>query len=94
VVPVVADNPDAGDQLYVEAPLAVKLALEPKQIESAAGDTVIVGIEFTVIVTVACADVPQVLLAVTEIFPPDVFAIILMELVVDVPVQPLGNVHV
>lgn len=37
---------------------------------------------------------PQALFAVTVIFPPDVPAVALIELDVDVPDQPDGNVHV
>ena len=37
--------------------------------------------------------VPQALLEVTDIFPPVPLAIALIELVVDVPVHPLGNVQ-
>jgi hypothetical protein len=40
--PVVADNPVAGLQEYVDAPLAVKVVAEPKQIVTA-GLTVTVG---------------------------------------------------
>ena len=50
-----------------------------------------------VFTTIACDDadeVPQALLAVTVMLPAVEFAIAVIELVVDVPVQPLGNVHV
>ena len=39
-------------------------------------------------------DEQEPLLAVTETFPPIVVAVALIEFVVDVPVQPPGNVHV
>jgi hypothetical protein len=42
-----------------------------------------------------CAvDKPQILFAVTETFPLVAFAVVVIEDVVEVPVQPLGNVHV
>ena len=47
--------------------------------------------------TIACDEadeVLQALLAVTVMFPEVVLAIAVIELVVDVPVQPLGNVQV
>ena len=50
-----------------------------------------------VFTTIACDDadeVPQVLLAVTVMLPDVELAIAVIELVVDVPDQPLGNVHV
>ena len=40
------------------------------------------------------ADVPHVLDAVTEMFPLVALAVAVIELVVDVPVQPPGNVQV
>ena len=43
VAPVVADKPVDGDQLYVEAPLAVNDMLLPVQIAAEEGDIVIVG---------------------------------------------------
>ena len=51
VVPVVADKPVAGDQLYDVPPLAVNSELLPKQIEGDAGVTVIAGSGFIVTVT-------------------------------------------
>ena len=53
VAPVVADNPVAGLQLYVEAPLAVIDVLLPLQIVAVVGETVTVGTGLTVTVTVA-----------------------------------------
>ena len=53
VAPVVEDRPVAGLQLYVEAPLAVSEVLDPLQIVTEGGETVIVGLGFTVTVTVA-----------------------------------------
>ena len=37
---------------------------------------------------------PHALTAITETVPPDPAVVTLMELVVEVPVQPLGNDHV
>lgn len=54
----------------------------------------VAGVVSTTIASVATADVPQVLLAVTVTLPPVELAVTVIELVVDVPVQPLGNVHV
>ena len=42
---------------------------------------------------VRAVEVPQVLLAVTEMFPLVVLAVAAMEFVVDVPVHPPGSVH-
>jgi hypothetical protein len=49
---------------------------------------------FTVINSVFGNDDPQTLFAVTEIFPFVVSAVVLIVFVVEVPVQPLGNVQV
>ena len=49
---LVALNPVAGLQLYVVAPLAVNVVLEPAQMVGATGVTVTVGTGFTVTVTV------------------------------------------
>ena len=40
------------------------------------------------------AEVPQALVAVTEIFPLVALAVVIIEFVVEVPVQPPGNVQV
>jgi len=48
--PVVADNPVAGDHIYVDAPPAVRDVDVPTQIEGPAGLTVIVGSGFIVTV--------------------------------------------
>lgn len=53
VGPLVCDKPVAGLQVYVEAPLAVKVLLSPTQIEVLDADIVIVGSGFTVTVAVA-----------------------------------------
>ena len=53
VAQVVQLNPVAGVHTYVFAPLAVMLTFPPGQIAGADGVTVIVGLGFTVTVTVA-----------------------------------------
>ena len=55
------------------------------------------GVAGMVFTTMACeddADVPHALVAVTLTLPLVELAAAVIELVVDVPVQPLGNVHV
>ena len=55
------------------------------------------GVAGELSIVIACDDadeVPHPLLAVTVTLPAVEFAIAVIELVVDVPVQPLGNVHV
>ena len=52
------------------------------------------GIVFTTMAWEDDAEVPHTLVAVTVILPLAELAIAAIELVVDVPVQPLGNVHV
>ena len=54
----------------------------------------IVGNEFTVIANEEDDDVPQLLLAVTVIFPLVAIAVVEIELVVDVPLQPDGKIQV
>jgi hypothetical protein len=60
--PVVADKPVAGDQLYVDAPLAVSTVLDPLHI--VAGGTLTTGIGFTVTVTVVVFVQPATLVPV------------------------------
>ena len=48
----------------------------------------------TVTANVCAAEVPQALVAVTEIFPLVALATVVMELVVDIPVQPPGKTQV
>jgi hypothetical protein len=55
---VVALNPVAGDQLYVVAPLAVKVVLLPEHIVAEVGLTSVVGVVFTVTVTLAVPEQP------------------------------------
>jgi hypothetical protein len=52
------------------------------------------GIEFTLTRKIEGVDEPQVLFAVTVILPPVIPATAVIELVVDVPDQPPGNVQV
>ena len=54
----------------------------------------VAGTVFTVIAKVAAVEFPQVLFAVTVIFPLVALAVALILFVVDVPVQPPGNVQV
>lgn len=54
----------------------------------------VAGIEVTVTVSVCAVDEPQELFADTEIVPPIEFAVAAMLVVVDVPDQPPGSVHV
>ena len=54
----------------------------------------VAGMVFTTIACDAADDVPHALLAVTVTLPEVALAVAVIELVVDVPVQPLGNVHV
>ena len=60
----------------------------PKMTPGVAGD------ELGVTTSVAAAELPQPLLAVTETFPPAVPAVVWIMVVVDVPVQPFGRVQV
>ena len=52
------------------------------------------GMPFTVTAKICAVEAPQALLAVTETFPLVALAVAVIEVVVDVPVQPPGNVHV
>jgi hypothetical protein len=54
----------------------------------------VAGIEFTVTANVCAGEVPHTLSAVTVIFPLVVPAVVVIEFVVDVPLQPDGVVHV
>lgn len=54
----------------------------------------VAGIGVTVIAKVAAEELPHELLAVTVMLPLVALAVVEMELVVDVPLQPDGNVHV
>jgi hypothetical protein len=54
----------------------------------------VAGVELTVTANVCAALVPHVLSAVTVIFPLVVFAVVVIEFVVEVPLQPNGDVHV
>lgn len=54
----------------------------------------VAGTGFTVTASVCTAEEPQELFAVTVILPPVALAVALMEVVVDVPVQPPGKTQV
>jgi hypothetical protein len=57
-------------------------------------DDGVAGTVITVAVNVCAVELPQELFAVTEIVPPPAPAVALIEFVVDVPLQPPGNVQV
>lgn len=91
-------QPPGNVQVYEVAPgTAVILYIlnEPSQItvlpEILPG---VAGTELTVTANVCAGEVPQELLAVTVIFPLVAPAVVLIEFVVDVPLQPPGKVHV
>jgi len=52
------------------------------------------GIEFTVTAKVWNVDEPHVLFATTVRFPPVALAVVLILVVIEVPVQPNGKLHV
>ena len=54
----------------------------------------VAGAEFTVIARVEEAEEPHELFAVTLMFPLVALAVVVIELVVEVPVHPPGSVHV
>jgi hypothetical protein len=54
----------------------------------------VAGIVFTVIAKLAAEEFPQALFAVTVMFPLVELAVVFIELVVEVPLQPPGNVQV
>ena len=82
------------DQEYVDAPPPVSVTLAPVQTAAAVLVAVTTGNGFTVTVVVdEAAEVPQALVAVTEIFPLVALAVVIIEFVVEVPVQPPGNVQ-
>ena len=66
VAPVVADNPVAGVQLYIDAPLAVSDMPLPLQMVAEAGVTLMVGNALTVIVTVVVFMHPLTFVPITE----------------------------
>ena len=74
--------------LYVCAPVPIHILANPEIVPGVA------GIVFTVIAKVTAAEFPQVLFAVTVMFPLVALAVALILFVVDVPVQPPGNVQV
>ena len=53
----------------------------------------VAGAELTVMASVAGAELPHVLLAVTDTVPPPEPAVALIEFVVDVPVHVAGSDH-
>ena len=53
-----------------------------------------IGMVVIVTATVRASDEHEPIFVFTETFPPAASAVALIEVVVDVPVQPPGNVHV
>ena len=91
-------QPDGNDQLYDVAPgsvVTLNVCAEPEQNEVlpviAAGCA---GTGVTVTASVCAVLVPQALFAVTVMLPPAAPAVATMELPVEEPLQPEGNVHV
>ena len=80
------------------APLTAAMLYVPELPEQAVVLPLIVpgweGMMATVTARVRAVDVPHVLFAVTEMFPLVALAVAVMEVVVEVPVQPPGKVHV
>ena len=54
----------------------------------------VAGMAFVLTVSVRVVPLPQLLFAFTEIIPPEVPAVAFIELVVELPVHPEGNVQV
>jgi hypothetical protein len=54
----------------------------------------VAGVEFTVTVNVCADEVPQEFVAVTVMFPLVAFAVVVIEFVVELPLQPEGVVQV
>lgn len=94
----VPDHPPGNVQVYevAEGSLVTEyVLLDPEQIVVV--PEIVPGVEgmvFTVIANVCGVDDPQALFAVTVIFPLVELAVVFIEFVVDVPVQPPGNVQV
>jgi hypothetical protein len=91
-------HPPGNVQVYDVAPATAVMEYvfdEPEQIvvvpEILPG---VVGGVLTVIARVCAVELPQELLAVTEIFPLVVLAVAVMLLLVLLPLHPPGNVHV
>ena len=54
----------------------------------------VAGVVFTVTTIVCAGELPQILFAVTVTFPLVILAVVLIDVVVDVPVHPPGRVQV
>jgi hypothetical protein len=91
LVPVVPDNPVAGDQAYVDAPPAVSVVDEPLHIATAGGVQVIVGNGLTVTVVVVEPVHPA------AVVPVMVYVVVLVGFAVtldpDVPERPVAGDH-
>ena len=72
------------------APAAVKVALVPEHVFSGTGVILICGAGLIITASVCCGDVPQALLAFTEIVPPVVDGMQLIVFVLLVPDHPEG----
>lgn len=90
LVPVVDDNPVAGDHVYVEAPVAVNVVLDP--IHIAAGGTVIIPLAFTVTIAVVVETQPAALVPVIVYVV--VAAGVALTLVPVVALKPVDGDHV
>lgn len=84
VLPVVAESPVAGDQLYEVAPVAVSVAEAPLQI--VAEFTATTGFAPTVTVAVAVPEQPFVVLVIVYVVVEDGFAVTVDPVVAESPV--------
>lgn len=94
----VPDQPEGNVHVYEVAPATADIEYEfnvPEQIIVVPEiDPGVAGIVLTVIAKLAAEELPQLLFAVTVIFPLVELAVVRMLLVVEVPLHPDGNVHV
>lgn len=98
LVVLVPDHPEGSVQVYEVAPVTGDTEYVCDDVWQTVADPVIApgagGTVLTVMAAVVAALVPQLFVAVTEIVPPDVPAVVAIELVVDVPDHPEGSVQV
>jgi hypothetical protein len=94
----VPDHPEGSVQVYEVAPVTEAIEYVCDDVWQTVADPVTApgadGTVLTVMVAVLAALVPQLFTAVTEMVPPDVPAVVVIEFVVDVPDHPEGSVHV
>jgi len=88
---LVALSPVGGDQEYIEAPLAVRVTEDPKQMEGATGVTATLGRFLTVTVTEAVLVHPAALVPVT-IYVVEVVGLAITVVPV-VPLSPAAGAH-